>query len=300
VSLIDFSQALAAIVAGADESVVGVGHAGSGFIFGQDRVVTNAHNLRQREKAEIHFSDGSSAVPTVLGVDEDGDLALVCVPTGGRPALAWPAAEGPALGELVVALARPRGRLQAGVGFVSAKDVPFQGPRGRVLTGAVEHTCTLVRGSSGGPLLDARGQLAGINTHREGEGFYLALPASADLKARAEALSRGEVPRRPRLGVALAPARTARRLREAVGLPPTDGLLVQAVEESGPAERAGIRRGDLIVSVDGKPTTTLEQLAAALEAAAPEGRAEVGLTRGVQRLTMQVDLAGEEPTSKAP
>lgn len=298
-----FSEALASVVAGAEASVVGVGRAGSGFIAGQDRVVTNAHNLRARDKVEVHLAGGTSAEAAPLGVDEEGDLAVLAVPTGGQPSLAWgpsePAGAGPAPGELVIALSRPRGRLCAGVGFVSRGSVPFQGPRGRIITGALEHSAALVRGSSGGPLLDAGGRLVGVNTHREGEGFYLALPAGAELKARVEALSRGEVPRRPRLGVALAPPRAARHLRQAVGLPPRDGLLVQAVEEGGPAARAGVRRGDLIVSLGGRPTSRLEELATALEAAASFGSAELGLVRGADELTLSVDLAGAEGAPSA-
>ena len=82
-------------------------------------------------------------------------------------------------------------------------------------------------------------------------GLLLALPADAALAARVEALGRGEAPARPRLGVALAPPRAARRLRAAVGLPERDGLLVRGVEADSPAERAGLERGDLIVAAGG-------------------------------------------------
>jgi S1-C subfamily serine protease len=291
-ALAEFSEALASAVAGAQGSVVGVGRTGSGFIVSQDRVVTNAHNLRTQDKVEIYFTSGTSTEATTLGVDEEGDLAILSVPTGDRPALGWESAKSLQLGEVVIGLSRPRGRLHAGVGFVAGAPVPFQGPRGHIVTGAVQHSAPLVRGSSGGPLLDARGRLAGVNTHRGGDGFYLALPAGAALKARVDALSRGEVPRRPRLGVALAPPGAARRLRQAVGLPPRDGLLVHAVEEDGPAARAGIRRGDLIVSLGGRPIASLEELASALEAAAVAGGAEVGLVRGSEELSVHVEVAG--------
>ena len=139
--------------------------------------------------------------------------------------------------------------MRASVGFVSALDVTFRGPGGGRLRGAIEHTAPLARGSSGGPVVDVRGTLVGIDTHRVGDGFYLALPADDDLRARVDALARGEAPHRPRLGIAVAPPRVARRLRQSVGLPERDGLLVHAVEDGGPAERAGIRQGDLIVRV---------------------------------------------------
>lgn len=297
-SIVELSEALAGVVAGAGASVVGVGRSGSGVIVGRDRVITNAHNVR--DKVEVHFADGTSAEASPAGVDAEGDLAVINVPTGDRPALPWEpeAGEGPSLGQLVVGLSRPRGRtLRAGIGFVSGIGVSFPGPRGRLVTGAVEHSAALARGSSGGPLVDADGRLVGINTHREGEGLYLALPANAELKVRVEALGRGEVPRRPRLGVALAPPRAARHLRQAVGLSPRDGLLVQAVEEGGPAARAGIRRGDLIVSVGGRAATRLEDLVQALEAA--ESSVDVALVRGAEELSVRVDLAGAGEESGA-
>ena len=100
--------------------------------------------------------------------------------------------------------------------------------------------------------VDAAGTLVGLNTNRIGEGFYLALPADAALRARVDALGRGESPKRLRLGVAIAPSHVARRLRRSVGLPERDGVLVRGVEDDSLAAAAGIEAGDLIVSAGGK------------------------------------------------
>jgi S1-C subfamily serine protease len=144
-------------------------------------------------------------------------------------------------------------------------------------------------------VLDADGRLLGLNTQRLGEGFYLALPADGSLRARIDALGRGESTVRPRLGIAVAPGHVARHLRRAVGLPDRDGILVRGVEEGGPAEEAGIREGDLIVSAAGAPISDPDELHEALEKAGA-GKLAIGIVRGVEELTVGVTLGGESAT----
>jgi serine protease Do len=173
---------------------------------------------------------------------------------------------------------------------VSAVGRSFRGPGGRPITGGIEHTARLARGSSGGPLVDATGRLVGLNTHRLDDGFYLAIPAGADLAARVEALSRGEAPVRHHLGVAIAPPGVGRRLRDAVGLPERDGLLLRAIEEGSPADTAGLRRGDLIVAAGGQDLTRPSQIFAALDAVPAGGSLTVRVLRGTEELTVEVQF----------
>jgi serine protease Do len=191
----------------AGSSVVGIGQrwgAGSGIVLGEGRVLTNAHNVRGGHVA-VTFSDGRTAEGTVAGTDIDGDLAVIEVDTGQAPVLPW-ATEAPAVGTPVFGLANPGGRgLRATFGFVSGIDRAFRGPRGVRITGSLEHTAPLLPGSSGGPVLNAAGQLLGINTNRLGEGFYLAIPADETLRRRVDALARGESVRRPQLGITITP-----------------------------------------------------------------------------------------------
>jgi serine protease Do len=253
-------------------------------------VVTNAHNLRGEETV-VSFGDGRRAPGRPTGVDIDGDLAVLAVDTGDAPALEW--STGAArVGDAVLGCANPGGRgLRVSVGFVSAVDVGFRGPGGRTVGGALEHTAPLARGSSGGPLLDREGKLVGIDTHRVGDGFYLAVPADDELRGRVEALGRGEEPRRPRLGIAVAPPQVARRLRRSVGLPERDGILVRAVEEGGPAAVAGIRQGDLVVAVAGTAVGTVDDLAAALAGAGSGVGVDLAVVRGVEELTVTITIA---------
>ena len=146
--------------------------------------------------------------------------------------------------------------------------------------------CSRLPGSSGGPVLDAAGQLLGINTNRLGEGFYLAIPADEALRGRVDALARGESVRPPQLGITIMPGHVARRMRRAVGLPDAEGLLIRDVAEDSPAARAGLAKGDLIVSVAGQPARSADDLASALRAAA--GSIELTVLRGTDERTIQV------------
>ncbi len=122
---------------------------------------------------------------------------------------------------------------------------------------------------------------------REG-GFILALSADAALRQRVDELARGEVSERPRLGVALAPPRVARRLRSAVGLPERDGLLVRAVVDGSPAARAGLERGDLLVRAGDRELASMDDLFDALDVAGDA--LVVTVVRGTEERELQVPL----------
>jgi serine protease Do len=279
---------------GVGPAVVGLGRGwgiGSGVVIAPGRVLTSAHNLR-REEATVSFADDRRETATVAGTDPDLDLAVLEVDTGDAPAVAWEPADAPGIGTPVVALANPGGRgLRVTMGFVSAEGRSFRGPRGRRIRGAIEHTAPLPRGSSGGPLVDADGLLLGLNAVRMDGGLILAVPAGARVRERVLLIASGEAPSHHRLGVAVAPPRAARRMRRAVGLPERDGLLIREVQEDGPADRAGIERGDLIVAAGGTDVDGVEDLYSALDAVpAGGGPLELTLVRGTDERTVDVEF----------
>ncbi|MFN2589936.1 MAG: S1C family serine protease [Actinomycetota bacterium] len=275
-------------------SVVGIGDRwahGSGVVIADGKVLTNAHNLRG-ETVAVTFHDGRQAEGSALGVDADGDLAVVSVDTGDVPAVEWSGTNGLGIGAPVFALANPGGRgLRVTFGIVSGEQRRFTGPRGRRIEGALEHTAPLLPGSSGGPVVDAEGKVVGVNTHRLGEGFYLAIPTDADVQRRITDLGEGQSPARPRLGVAIVPPRMARRLRRAVGLPEAEGLLVRYVEEGSAAQGAGIEQGDLITKAADKDVKSPDDLFAAIEQASG-GNLSLGILRGTEERTVSVTLDG--------
>ncbi len=290
----ELQSAIAAVADAAGPSVVGIGARlrGAGVVVGDGLVVTNAHNVRGDE-VTVTFADGRRDRGRLAGIDVDGDLAVVRVDTAGTTPLEWADGASVGVGAVVFgAAAVAGGGTRTTVGTVSAVSRAFRGPGGRRIAGSLEHTAPLAPGSSGGPLLDAEGRLVGINTNRIGEGFYLALPADAGLRGRVEALGRGESPRRRRLGVAIVPARVARRLRRSVGLPDRDGVLVRGVDPDGAAADADIREGDLIVAVGGAPVADADDLVEALATATLP--LTVDLVRGSTDVSVTVESLAED------
>jgi serine protease Do len=288
----ELQEASAKVVAQAGPAVVRIGRGwgrGAGIVVADGVVVTNAHNLRGQETT-VTFADGRVSTGAVTGVDIEGDLAVLTVETSGITPVAWdPTAVDVKVGTPVWALSSiPGGGVRVTIGTVSAVGQHFRGPRGRHIAGSVEHTAPLVRGSSGGPIVDSEGQLIGLNTHRLDGGFYLAVPAGAELKGRVDALARGESPRRLRLGIAVAPPFAARKLRAAVGLPERDGILIRGVEEDSPAARAGLRAGDLIVSAGATTVTSVDDLYQALDSVGEGDTLALRIVRGSEELDVSV------------
>ena len=288
-ALQELQEAVVSAAGAAGPAVVGLGRGwgrGSGVVIAPGRVLTCAHNLRGDE-VDVVFHDGRRESGRVAGADPDLDVADIDVDTADAPAVEWGEAAGATLGAPVLALANPGGRgLRATAGFVSAAERSVRGPRGRRVRGAIEHTAPLPRGSSGGPLLDAAGRLVGLNAVRVEGGLILAVPVGSELRERVERVARGESQEPRRLGVALAPPRVARRMRRAVGLPERDGLLVRAVEQGSPAERAGVERGDLLVAAAGRELDGMDALYGALEAA--DGSLALTVVRGVDERELEV------------
>ncbi|HUG85813.1 MAG TPA: S1C family serine protease, partial [Euzebya sp.] len=247
---------IAAIAAAVTPAVVGVGSGGrrgSGTVVAPGTVVTTAHNVPRRQDGAVtvRFSDGRRLEGSLSATSEDLDLAVIAVDTGDIGPLSWGAADAVAVGVDVVAAAAPDGVVRLTAGTVATATSRLHTRTGSPVDRIFEHTATLIRGASGGPVLDSQGALIGIDTNRLEGGLYQAALADADMRSLVDQLGRGEVPPRPRLGVSVAHRRQAQHLREAVGLPPLDAVLITGAEEGGPAATAGLGRGDLVTALNG-------------------------------------------------
>ena len=290
----ELQQAATTVVDRLGGATVAIGRdqRGSGMVIAAGQVLTCAHNLRDRT-TEVTFADGGRAQATVLGLDADGDLAVLEVDTGAITPAAWaPADVPPQPGQVVFGVARRDG-LRVTFGLISGTERTFRGPRGRRIAGSIEHTAPLARGSTGGALADAQGRVLAINTVRLGDRFALAQPADAALQALVARLAAGESPSRRRLGVALAPAHIARRLRRSVGLPERDGLLVRGVEDGSPAQAAGIEAGDLLVAAGGRNLATADDLFEVLEALTGDAGLRLTVVRGSDERDVEIAFSTE-------
>jgi serine protease Do len=294
--LTDLSAAARTAAERVGPAVVRIGRGGGrgcGVVLADGLVATNAHNLRDRTTT-VTFADGREAQGELAAADVDGDLAVLRVDTGDATAVQL--GDGSvAAGDVVFAVARSAaGGVRVSFGLVSATERAFRGPRGRRIRGSVEHTAPLPKGSSGSPVVAPDGTVVGLSTHRIGDGFYLALTADEDLRARLDALAAGRSRQRPLLGVGLAPAAAARRLQRSVGLPERDGLLVRGVEEGSPADVAGLAEGDLLVAAAGRPLVSVDDLYDALDTAEPGGSLELTVVRGAEERTVTVTFPPED------
>jgi S1-C subfamily serine protease len=283
-------------------SVVRIGRHGGrgcGVVVADGLVVTNAHNLRDRT-TQVTFADGRAVQARATGIDVDGDLGVLAVDTGGIPAVTWSDAGAAELGMAVYAVSRIPGGQRVTAGTVSAVDRSFRGPRGRLVTGGIEHTAAQARGSSGSPVVDGDGRLVGITTLRLGDGFSIAQPAGPELRDRVDALAAGREPARVTLGVGVAPSHVARRLRAAVGLADRSGALVRGVSDGSPAQQAGIARGDLIVAIGDDQVNDPTGLEAALARCQPGDTIVVKVVRGADELSLTVEFPPTGQPEDAP
>jgi S1-C subfamily serine protease len=234
---------------------------GSAVVFTADGfLLTNAHVVGRSPRGTVIFADGATSAFQVVGADPLSDLAVVRA-TGATPE---PAELGEAdelrVGQLVVAVGNPlglAGSVTAGVVSALGRSLPV-GER-RIIEDVIQTDAALNPGNSGGALANSRAQVVGINTAVAGTGLGLAVPVNSTTRRIVSTLMRDGRVRRAYLGVAVAPAPVAPVWRAKLGGRDT-GLRVASVVAGGPADKAGLRVGDLLLTAGGHEVATAQDL----------------------------------------
>jgi S1-C subfamily serine protease len=243
---------------GAGESLgSAVVYTGDGFL------LTNAHVVGRAQGGTALFADGTSAPFRVVGADPLSDLAVVRTAGDTPPPAELGEADHLVVGQLVVAVGNPlglAGSVTAGVVSALGRSLPTRDGRGaaRLVEDVIQTDAALNPGNSGGALADASARVVGINTAVAGIGLGLAVPVNSTTRRIVAALMADGRVRRAYLGVVTAPAPVPAWLQERTSR--ATGLRVAQVITGGPADRAGLRPGDLLLSAGGSPVSSSQDL----------------------------------------
>jgi S1-C subfamily serine protease len=225
-------------------------------------LLTNAHVVGQAGRGKASFADGRETGFTVIGRDRLSDLAVIRADGATPEPAELGSADNLQVGQLVVAVGSPlglSGSVTAGVVSALGRSMPAQSGRAvRIIEDVIQTDAALNPGNSGGALADSAGRVVGINTAVAGIGVGLAVPINATTTRIVSTLLRDGRVRRAFLGVATSPAPVPPSLAERTGR--ERGVRIVHVEPSSPAETAGLRVGDLIVTVAGEPVDDAQSL----------------------------------------
>ncbi len=285
---------LAAASADAGRSVVGVlggRHPSSGIVIGKDAIVAASHAVRRDEDITVVTAPGEKMAARAVGRDIGTDLVVLRLPQPmDAPAAHWAKTADLRVGELVLALARTRrGNVVASSGVVSGLiNGPMRTWRGGEIDQFIRPDLTFYPGFSGGPLVNHRGEFVGLNTaglHRSG----ITVPASTIGRVTAELLAKGRI-ERPYLGLAMQTVPLPESLRARLNLTASEGLLVVHVEPEGPAEKAGMMMGDVLLTANGQAVPDTDSIQEILRGSKPGAQIELGLLRGGVASKLSVQL----------
>jgi S1-C subfamily serine protease len=277
VELLDaYSRAVITVVDAVGPAVVGIsvkkaangnvpeqGGTGSGVIIAPDGyILTNDHVVQGANEWSVTLHDGVSYEAALVGTDPATDLAVLRANASGLPYATLGDSGTLKAGQLVIAIGNPFGfQSTVSTGVVSALGRALRSREGRLIEEIIQHTAPLNPGNSGGPLVDSRGRVVGVNTAiivmAQGIGF--SIPANTARSVVSQLLAHGRV-RRGLLGLAAQQLPLNRQLARFYHLKNSFGVEVVSVNESGPAYQAGVREGDLLVSIDAQAVESVDSI----------------------------------------
>ena len=269
---------------------------GSGVVVSaQGYILTNNHVVEAADEIEVAFSDGRKATATVVGADPETDLAVLKVSLQNLPAITLGHLEQAQVGDVVLAIGNPFGVGQTvTMGIISALGRSHLNIN--TFENFIQTDAAINPGNSGGALIDTKGNLLGINTaiySRSGGslGIGFAIPVSTVKTVLDSILTTGSVVRD---WIGVEPQEITPELAESFGLTQKTGAIIAGVLKGGPADRAGIRPGDILVAVDGKPITDTTEMLNLIAQLPPGTKSKITIQRKQQESVIEVQV-GKRP-----
>jgi S1-C subfamily serine protease len=266
----NLSNNLAATVAAVEPSIVRVEARrrlpASGIVWSEDGVIVTSHHVVEREgKIKVGLADGQTLSAELVGRDPTSDLAVLRSEATRLTPPTWAAfdTQSVQVGHLVLALGRPGKSVQATLGIVSALSKDWRTPGGSQLDYYLQTDVVMYPGFSGGPLVNAAGQVVGLNTSALLRGIKVAIPAPSISRVVEALLAHGHI-KRGYLGISTQPVRLPAALSQELNQ--ETGLLLVGVEPDSPADKGGLLLGDTITAADNSPIRQHEDLLAHLSA----------------------------------
>ena len=267
---------------------------GSGFVFTPDGfVLTNSHVVHRADRVEVTLSDGRRPDAHVVGDDPDTDLAVVRVYAPQLHPARLGESKSIRVGQLAIAIGSPYGfQCTVTAGVVSALGRSFRADTGRLIDDIIQTDAALNPGNSGGPLVNSRGEVIGVNTAviLPAQGICFALSIDTAKYVAGWLIKEGKI-RRSYIGVGGQNVPLHRRIVRHYQLPAASGVLVISVAPGGPAARAGLREGDVLVDFSGQPVSSIDALHKLLTSERIGAKSQLTIIRGSEKLGLQITPA---------
>ncbi|HTN75631.1 MAG TPA: trypsin-like peptidase domain-containing protein [Pirellulaceae bacterium] len=266
-----YSRAVIGVVEKTSPAVIGIqarqderrGGSGSGFLITSDGfAVTNSHVVHDAHKLTVTLPENDRLTAELIGDDPATDLAVIRIAARDLPFTELGDSQTLRVGQLVIAMGDPLGfQSTVSTGVVSATGRAMRSQQGRLIDNVIQHTAPLNPGNSGGPLVDTRGRVVGINTAiiAMAQGLGFAVPANTARWVIREIVAHGHV-RRPYLGIGAGSVPLSRQVQREHDLVNTHGIELATLDMHGPAAKAGLREGDVIVALNDRIVNDVDDL----------------------------------------